>query len=80
MWVSESYVVVVVVVVESTRDDISRTRFSAIAGLSLPSMSFCEALVKSWRPAIGRYSWLSSGSLRRRSSACALLVRSRTAA
>lgn len=45
------------------------TRFSFRAGLSSPRMSFCEALVKSARPAIGRYSWLRFGSLRRISSA-----------
>ena len=46
------------------------TRFSLSAGLSEPRMSFCEALVKSARPAMGRYSWLRLGSLRMISSAC----------
>jgi len=46
-----------------------RTRFSLSAGLSAPSTSFWEAVVNSGRPAMGRYSWLRSGSLRRRSSA-----------
>ena len=38
------------------------TRFSLIAGLSPPRMSFCDAEVNFARPAIGRYSWLRSGS------------------
>ncbi len=38
------------------------TRFSLIAGLSPPRMSFCDAEVNWARPAIGRYSWLRSGS------------------
>jgi hypothetical protein len=46
------------------------TRFSEMAGESAPRMSLCEADVKSARPAIGRYSWLSSGSEWRISSAC----------
>jgi hypothetical protein len=41
-----------------------------MAGESAPRMSFCEADVKSARPAMGRYSWLSSGSEWRMSSAC----------
>jgi hypothetical protein len=45
------------------------TRFSLMAGLSPPSTSFCEAVVNSGRPAMGRYSWLRLGSLRSRSSA-----------
>ena len=45
------------------------TRFSLIAGLSAPKMSFCAAEVKSARPAIGRYSWFRSGSFRSNSSA-----------
>lgn len=45
------------------------TRFSAIAGLSVPRISFWEALVNSGRPAIGRYSWFRSGSFRSTSSA-----------
>lgn len=46
------------------------TRFSAMAGESAPRMSFCEAAVKSARPAMGRYSWLRSGLEWRMSSAC----------
>lgn len=46
------------------------TRFSLSAGLSPPRISFCEADVKSARPAMGRYSWLRLGSLRSMSSAC----------
>ena len=46
------------------------TRFSEMAGESAPRMSFCEAEVKSARPAMGRYSWLRSGSEWRMSSAC----------
>ena len=46
------------------------TRFSEMAGESAPKMSFCEADVKSARPAMGRYSWLRSGSEWRMSSAC----------
>ena len=34
----------------------AHTRFSLTAGLSAPSMSFCAAVVKSARPAMGRYS------------------------
>ena len=45
------------------------TRFSEMAGESAPRMSFCEADVKSARPAMGRYSWLRSGSEWRMSSA-----------
>jgi hypothetical protein len=37
-------------------------RFSLIAGLSAPRMSLCDAEVNWARPAIGRYSWLRSGS------------------
>jgi hypothetical protein len=48
----------------------ARTRFSLMAGLSPPRTSFWEAVVNSTRPAMGRYSWLRSGSLRRISSAC----------
>ena len=48
----------------------ARTLFSLMAGLSFPSMSLCAALVNSAKPAIGRYSWFRSGSLRRISSAC----------
>ena len=39
------------------------TRFSLIAGLSLPRISFAAAEVKPGSPAMGRYSWFSSGSL-----------------
>jgi len=52
------------------RDIKTLTRPSLMAGLSLPRMSFCEAEVNCGRPAIGRYSWLRSGSLRMISSAC----------
>lgn len=45
------------------------TRFSSMAGLSAPSMSFWAAEVNSARPDMGRYSWLRLGSLRRISSA-----------
>lgn len=45
-------------------------RFSEMAGESAPRMSFAAADVKVARPAMGRYSWLSVGSLRRISSAC----------
>jgi hypothetical protein len=45
------------------------TRFSLMAGLSSPSTSFCEAVVNSGRPAMGRYSWLRLGSLLSLSSA-----------
>ncbi len=45
------------------------TRFSVTTGESLPKTSFWEAEVKSGRPAMGRYSWLRLGSLRRSSSA-----------
>lgn len=48
------------------------TRFSLMAGLSAPRMSFWAAVVRSDRPAMGRYSWLRLGSLRRMSSACCL--------
>jgi hypothetical protein len=37
-------------------------RFSLRAGESAPKISFCEAAVKSARPAMGRYSWLRLGS------------------
>jgi hypothetical protein len=50
------------------------TRFSEMAGESAPRMSFCEAEVKSARPAMGRYSWLSSGSEWRMSSACHMVL------
>lgn len=46
------------------------TRFSRMAGLSPPRINFCAAAVKSFNPAIGRYSWLTEGSVRRASSAC----------
>lgn len=45
------------------------TRFSLMAGLSPPRMSFCEADVNSARPEMGRYSWFRLGSLRMMSSA-----------
>lgn len=45
------------------------TLFSLIAGLSSPRTSFWEALVNCCRPAMGRYSWSRSGSLRRTASA-----------
>ena len=45
------------------------TRFSLMAGLSPPRMSFCEAEVNSARPEMGRYSWFRLGSFRMRSSA-----------
>ena len=45
------------------------TLFSFIAGLSGPRISFCAADVNSARPAMGRYSWLTLGSFRMRSSA-----------
>lgn len=45
------------------------TRLSWMAGDFLPRMSRWEAAVKSARPAMGRYSWFRSGSLRRSSSA-----------
>lgn len=51
-----------------------RTRFSLMAGLSAPMINFWAALVKSARPAMGRYSWLRFGSLRRISSACGKIV------
>lgn len=41
-----------------------------MAGLSAPRISFWAAAVNSVRPAMGRYSWLRLGSLRRISSAC----------
>jgi hypothetical protein len=44
-------------------------RFSVRAGESAPKMSFAAAEVKLARPAMGRYSWFSEGSLRRMSSA-----------
>lgn len=46
-----------------------RTRLSAMAGLSAPSISFCAAFVKCASPAMGAYSWLRLGSLRMMSSA-----------
>jgi hypothetical protein len=46
------------------------TRFSEMAGESAPRISLCDADVKSARPAMGRYSWLRSGSEWRMSSAC----------
>jgi len=45
------------------------TRFSASAGLSAPSINRAAADVKPCSPAMGRYSWLSSGSSRRIASA-----------
>lgn len=44
-------------------------RFSARAGEEEPRMSFAAAVVKVWRPVMGRYSWLRAGSERRISSA-----------
>jgi len=44
-------------------------RLSARAGESAPNISFAAADVKVARPAMGRYSWFSAGSLRRISSA-----------
>ena len=53
-----------------------RTRFSFIAGLLDPSMTFWAAEVKSTRPAIGRYSWFRVGSFRNISSAWILRFQS----
>lgn len=39
------------------------TRFSLMAGLSTPNMSFAEAEVNVPKPAIGKYSWLRAGSV-----------------
>ncbi len=43
-------------------DEKGRTRFSLMAGLWAPSMSFWAADVNSAKPAMGRYSWLRLGS------------------
>lgn len=45
-------------------------RFSAMAGESAPRISSAALEVKLSMPAMGPYSWLSSGLLRRISSAC----------
>lgn len=45
-------------------------RFSRRAGESAPSISSAALEVNSGKPAIGAYSWFSSGLLRRMSSAC----------
>lgn len=45
------------------------TRFSAMAGAEAPKTSSAALLVKEARPAMGRYSWFRSGSLRMISSA-----------
>lgn len=50
-------------------------RFSKSAGESEPRMSFAAADVKVARPAMGRYSWLKVGSVRRISSAWKVIIR-----
>ena len=47
-----------------------RTRFSRMAALSAPTISFCAAVVKSARPPMERYSWFRLGSLWMALSAC----------
>jgi hypothetical protein len=50
-------------------DCTGRTRFSLMAGLSAPTISFWAAAVRSGRPPMERYSWLRVGSLWMASSA-----------